>query len=242
MQRAGAAPHATPFGEGLALGETGRVAPRDAAASIAGAAPAWTRRPALREETALPAVAPSQLAHGPVLSPRGDMHARFRRGALIHGLLQRLPDVAPPRRADAAAAWLKSRGVDAETAGAYAGEALRVLDDARFAPVFGQRSRAEAPIVATLADGTLVRGAIDRMIVNDREVLALDYKTDRPPPKRAEDTPERILAQMAAYRAALRLIFPGKAVDAAILWTDGPVLMPLPAALLDAVRPADARC
>jgi ATP-dependent helicase/nuclease subunit A len=47
---------------------------------------------------------------------------------------------------------------------------------------------------------------------------------------------------MAAYRAALAMVFPGKAIEAALLWTDGPTLMALPPGLLDAVRPADARC
>jgi ATP-dependent helicase/nuclease subunit A len=242
MTRAGAAPCETPFGEGLALGAV-TTSPRAEAISVAAVpTPDWVRRAAPVEGVIAPPVAPSQLAQGPVLSPRGDGRARFRRGALIHGLLQRLPDVPVARREAAAAAWLNARGVSDELARAYAAEALRVLDDARFAPVFGSGSRAEAPIVATLADGATVRGAIDRMVVTADGVLALDYKTDRPPPRTPEETPARILAQMAAYRAALALIFPGKPVRSAILWTDGPALMPLPDALLDAVRPADARC
>ena len=43
-------------------------------------------------------------------------------------------------------------------------------------------------------------------------------------------------------RAALAMVFPGRAIEAALLWTDGPTLMALPPALLDAIRPADARC
>jgi len=39
---------------------------------------------------------------------------------------------------------------------------------------------------------------------------------------------------MALYRAVLAQIYPGRTVDCALLWTDGPRLMPLPAELLDA--------
>ncbi len=52
--------------------------------------------------------------------------------------------------------------------------------------------------------------------------------------------PQPYLQQLAAYRAAVAAIFPGRPVEAAILWTDGPVLMPIPAALLDLSRGAGA--
>ncbi len=244
MARAGAVACETPFGEGLALGETARVARADAAQAPPPPLPAWARRPAAAEGPMPEAVSPSRIAaeHGPVLSPRADGRARFRRGTLIHGLLQRLPDVPDARRAAAAERWLQARGVADREAAALAAEALRVLEDPQFAAVFGPGSRAEAPIVATLESGATVRGAIDRMVVTAEGVLLLDYKTDRPPPARPEDTSPRILAQMAAYRAAVRRIFPGRPVRAALLWTDGPTLMHLPDALLDAAPGADARC
>ena len=45
------------------------------------------------------------------------------------------------------------------------------------------------------------------------------------------------LRQMAAYRRLLRDIWPGRPVEAALLWTDGARLMPLPDSLLDAHNP-----
>ncbi|MDX2234709.1 MAG: double-strand break repair helicase AddA [Hyphomonadaceae bacterium] len=236
MARAGATPCETPFGEGLALGAASRVRGAGASKAVAAALPAWARTPAPLDGAPSASLAPSRLTggDGPVLSPRRSSQGRFRRGALIHGLLQRLPDVPPPRRREAAARWLKARAVEEAEAAALIDEALGVIADPRFAAVFGPGSRAEAPIVATLAGGVVVRGAIDRMVAAPDGVLLLDYKTDRPPPARAEDAAPRILAQMAAYRAAVRLIFPGRPVRAALLWTDGPTLMDLPDALLDA--------
>ena len=39
-------------------------------------------------------------------------------------------------------------------------------------------------------------------------------------------------AQLALYKAALGQVFPGKTVRCALLWTDGPRLMPVPDELL----------
>ena len=49
--------------------------------------------------------------------------------------------------------------------------------------------------------------------------------------------PEYHLRQMAAYVAALRAIFPRRAVEAALLYTAGPVSFALPDALLAAHKP-----
>lgn len=244
MTRAGAAACETPFGKGLALGETFTAGRDEGVAPAVAALPDWARCAAPVEGPAPARQTPSRLAlpQDRIFSPRRDGRTRFRRGTLIHGLLQRLPDVEPAKRAAAAAAWLKAQGATPDDAKAYADEALRVLDHPAFAAVFGPGSRAETPIVATLADGVVVRGVIDRMVVSADEVLLLDFKTDRPPPEAVEDTPVRILAQMAAYRAALRLVFPGKAVRSALLWTEAPRLVAIPDALLDAAAPADARC
>jgi len=45
------------------------------------------------------------------------------------------------------------------------------------------------------------------------------------------------LRQMAAYRWALAKIYPGRVVEAVLLWTAGPRLMPLSARILDAHSP-----
>jgi ATP-dependent helicase/nuclease subunit A len=42
---------------------------------------------------------------------------------------------------------------------------------------------------------------------------------------------------MAAYAAALAVIFPGRSIEAALLYTAGPILHILPPALLDRHKP-----
>ena len=57
-------------------------------------------------------------------------------------------------------------------------------------------------------------------------------------PAAPQDVPTGILRQMAAYRAALAAIYPGRAVETAVLWTAARQLMWLPDAVLDAAMDA----
>ncbi len=172
-----------------------------------------------------------------VFSPFDDQGYRFRRGLLVHSLLAALPDVAPNAREQAALQFLTRRGVDEAKARAWVAEAIAVLNHADFAALFTPTSRAEVPISVELPElgaGTRVSGQIDRLTVTADSVLVADYKTNRPPPKRVEDVAPLYRAQMALYRAALAKIYPGKRIECALVWTDGPSLMQLPSALLDA--------
>ena len=224
----------TPFGEGLRLGAPMFVSKDEVKPAAAIALPAWTETPVDGAAPALLAT-PSRVAHvNPSLfSPRGDGQKRFRRGRMIHGLLERLPDVAATRRASAAKAWLKRQAATDEEIEAYSREAMAIIDDSRFAALFGPMSRAEAPIVGVAA-GRPVRGIVDRLAVADDCVMVLDYKTDRPAPRDAAEAPLAYVTQLALYREVLRAVFPGKRVDCALLWTEHPLLMELAPTQLDA--------
>jgi ATP-dependent helicase/nuclease subunit A len=92
------------------------------------------------------------------------------------------------------------------------------------------------PVVARFGEGENARelsGQIDRLAVLDEALLVLDYKTNRPPPATLEAVAPGYIAQLAAYRAALRIMFPERALRAAIVWIDGPKLMHIPSTLLD---------
>ena len=87
---------------------------------------------------------------------------------------------------------------------------------------------AEVPLAALIGEGQALSGRIDRLAVTQTEVLIADYKTNRPPPVRLEDVSQQYLAQLAAYRAALTPLFPGKTIRTALIWTDGPRFMEVP--------------
>ena len=106
-----------------------------------------------------------------------------------------------------------------------------MLEEPEFAPIFGPGSRAEVPVVGLVGNRAL-SGQIDRIAVTDDEVLVIDYKTLRPAPASELEVPAIYLDQLAAYVAAIREIYPGKRVRAALLWTDGPRLTPVSDTLL----------
>ncbi|MEZ5957539.1 MAG: double-strand break repair helicase AddA [Hyphomonadaceae bacterium] len=231
----GAEKFETPFGEGLRLGKPQTADAQTRAPRAQVVLPEWARTSvpgAARIEIA----APSRLHRiDPALfSPRGDGQKRFRRGRLIHGLLERLPELAPEKREASALAWLKRQGVEEAQAETFAREAMAVINDARFAAVFSPTSRAEAPIVGVVK-GKAIRGVVDRLAVEQDRVIVLDFKTDRPAPTDAAAAPDSYVMQLALYREVLRRIFPGKSVSCALLWTEKPHLMELPEARLDGV-------
>jgi len=115
--------------------------------------------------------------------------------------------------------------------------AFGVLDDARFAPVFGPGSRAEVALTGSapgLPRGVAISGRIDRLVITPDRILVVDYKSNRPAPDRIEDADPAYVLQMAVYVAVLKRLYPDRAVEAALVWTDGPRLMEIPGALLDA--------
>jgi ATP-dependent helicase/nuclease subunit A len=68
--------------------------------------------------------------------------------------------------------------------------------------------------------------------VTPERVLIVDFKSVRPAPAGAADVPAIYLRQLATYRAALGRIYRDRRIDCAILWTDGPRLMPIAADVL----------
>ena len=207
--------------------------------------PDWHASPPPGEAAGARPLTPSRPAGAEpsVRTPIGpDDRVRFRRGLLIHRLLELLPELPRERRPDACRRFLARpiHELDAAAQGEIARETLRVLDDPVFAPLFGSGSRAEVRVAGEIAGthGTMVlSGQIDRLVVTDDEVLVLDYKTNRPPPAIEDEVAEIYLRQMAAYRAVLCRIYPGRTVGCALLWTDGPRLMPLSSRLLDRYSP-----
>ena len=217
-------------------------AARTAAAPQPAEEPDFLRSPAPPEPAPPRPLAPSRpaAAEPAVLSPlaEGPGEGRFLRGRLIHWLLQLLPDAEPAAR-DALCRRLLARpghGLTDEAQAEIAAEALAVIDDARFAALFGPTSRAEVPLVGVV-DGAVVAGQVDRLVVGADRVTVIDFKTNRPAPAREADVAPAYIAQMAAYRAVLAQIYPEKTIDCLLLWTDGPHLMQLSDAVLTARAP-----
>jgi ATP-dependent helicase/nuclease subunit A len=211
--------------------------------------PPWAQTQPPAEEKSLiwlspsrTAIAANRTAVAEITSPLARAGTgRFRRGLLIHRLLQSLPDMAPAERKGRAHAFLAQTGHDLPPAAReeIAGTVMRLLADSAFSSIFAKGGLAEIPLAAQirLADGREIPvvGRIDRLVVNATEVLVLDFKTNRPPPMALEQIDEAYVRQLALYRRALMQLFPDRDVRAALLWTEGPRLMELPAAMMEAV-------
>jgi ATP-dependent helicase/nuclease subunit A len=229
-------------------GDLGSRAPGAPLPPWAGRAPDWRKLPPPAEPARPEPLAPSRpegVDLGPVpaaASPRAERAGavdRFRRGSILHALLQHLPALPAAARPEAARKWLDRPGHDLPTgeAALLAREVLAILDHPDLAPLFGPTSRAEVPLTG-LIGASVIGGLVDRLAVLDDRVLLADYKTNRRPPETEADTPVLYLRQLAAYRAVLRQIFPDRPVQCALVWTQAARVSILPDALLDSHAPA----
>jgi len=212
--------------------EAGAIGATEAKAPL----PGWITRAAPPEPAVPNPIRPSDLRDASAaVSPLGT--ARFLRGNVVHELLARLPEIAAGKRAGLAENYARAKGLSEEQAQSLSRETLAVLDDPQFAAAFAPGSRAEVAIHASRPDLGLkapIVGRLDRLAVSDKEVLILDFKTNRPPPKSEDQVPASYLDQMALYRAAAERIFPGKRIVCGLLFTDGPRLLQLSDVVLDA--------
>ena len=195
------------------------------------AVPDVLRQPAPVESRPPRPLAPSQIVEdldsAPPPSP--ELREAAMRGTLLHALFERLPAVDPTMRGELALRWLERAGVASDEARReIADAACSIIGDPAFADLFSPESLAEAPIAATLADGRVIAGTADRLCIGADLVRVIDFKTGRNVPANVSAIPPAHRAQMQAYAEALKMIFPGRKVEASLLYTSGPRLITLP--------------
>jgi ATP-dependent helicase/nuclease subunit A len=221
------------WGDGLFYGTPAPAKPKRRAEKPAPpdiAVPRWALTPAPPEARPPRPLAPSAIAvdDESAAPPSEAMRAAALRGTWIHQLLERLPAVRPPDRAVTADRWLeRSAGVsDAAARAEIVDQVCGIISDSRFSALFGDGSFGEAPLAATLSDGRVIAGTVDRLLVEDAQISVIDFKTGRVPASDA-DIPNAHRAQMQAYADALQVIFPGRRISASLLYTAGPKLIEL---------------
>jgi ATP-dependent helicase/nuclease subunit A len=245
----GAAEEPADHGEGTVwrhrggpLDTAARIGATDSLAAVE--RPAWLDQAAAPEASPMRALTPSGAlsevaGYGPPGIGSGtERRKALARGELMHRLLQALPGIPAERRAEAARRHIARSPVafSPEECDAMIAQVLTVLDDARFSDLFAPQSRSEIPIVGRIAAGgrtVAVSGQIDRLAITAQGVLIADYKTNRPAPRRLADVPPAYVAQLALYRAVLATIYAEAPIRAALIWTEVPDLMEIPAEDLD---------
>jgi ATP-dependent helicase/nuclease subunit A len=126
---------------------------------------------------------------------------------------------------------------DAAEREALVRDVCAIIADPVYAAIFAPDALAEAPIAAVLANGLVVAGTVDRLLVETDRVLLVDFKTGRRAPVDLAGVPDHYLDQMGAYAAALTMVFPGRTIEAMLLYTAGPTPIVLSAAILAAHKP-----
>lgn len=194
----------------------------------------------LQEKTFAPSSLFNDEYEIPAYSPiSGDIKKRFLRGSLIHELLENLPYFPKEFWKNEAEKRInRENSLDEFQKQEIINEALKILNHDEFKNIFGPQSRAEVAILGNsieLPNNIKINGTIDRILINESEILCLDYKTNRPPPENPDLVPKQYVSQMACYRAILRESFPKHTIKCALLWTDIPILMQINDAAMDAV-------
>jgi ATP-dependent helicase/nuclease subunit A len=156
---------------------------------------------------------------------------RFRRGVLIHKLLQLLPGHPPELRASAAENFLRRHAAAHEEVPLIRDEVLRVITDEAFAPFFSSDSLAEVPVITHFGDHPDSR-RIDRIAIAPDAIYLVDFKTDRFPPADVDGVQSGYIAQLARYARALETIYQDRPIRTALVWTIEPRLMLIPPEML----------
>ncbi len=205
--------------------------------------PSWLTQPAPVFKTEVERRSPSALPGAKALAGETtgeDTTQAIERGREIHLLLEHLADAPAHKRAEIAA-HLSPQG------SALLPEVTRILQNPTLSHIFAPDTLAEVDISAHMANTDWL-GIIDRLIVTEDKITAVDFKSNTIIPETAHAVPDGILAQMGAYAKALALIYPDREITTQILWTQTEQLMDLPANLverafqhameLDALEPA----
>ena len=196
--------------------------------------PDWTLRLPAPEAAKIELVRPTD-GNGPKSlagEPQLDDPARAADfGTLVHLLLEQLPanDLAPAKLLSQLAERV---GIAPGSPAAHLAlqQAQSVLAMPGASEIFGPNALVEVSLSAPMPGpaGKRIFGQADRVVITDKRVLVVDFKSNAVIPATAADVPSGILEQMAVYVAALGQIYPDRSIEAAIVWTAGPRYMSLP--------------
>lgn len=191
--------------------------------------PKWLDLPASEE---LPLSRPYTPSHPedddtPAVSPLAEGGNYFRRGILIHKLLQFLPpcaDISEKQRLAELFLEKSASDMSQDFRNKIKDEVMTLLENEQFKFVFGSNSRAEVPVMGVV-DDRIFSAQFDRLIILPDKAVIVDFKTNRPPASRPEDIPEVYRHQLKIYKQLAEKIYPNKTVETFILWTNTAKLM-----------------
>jgi ATP-dependent helicase/nuclease subunit A len=171
------------------------------------AIPQWARQPVVSTPKPLPPLAASRN------SDQFD-RAAIQQGIAIHRLIELMADAPTAERLKVAERWAQKLHLPI----AIAHHLDSALNEPTLQPLFGPDGQSEVTVHGEVAGLGVIHGRIDRLAVSPKELILLDYKTNRQPPQDLKiDHP--YTQQMAKYAALMAQVYPGHLVKAGVLWT-----------------------
>ncbi|MBP5161251.1 MAG: UvrD-helicase domain-containing protein [Alphaproteobacteria bacterium] len=178
----------------------------------------WWHTPAPAEPAAHKTLAPSKLAEEATALPFDEQRQKaLEFGTAVHKLLQVMPSVSGAKLEELARRLLSDYPHIAQ-------KLSQSMEKEELKAIFAPDSLTEVPVIGTI-DGEQFSGQIDRLVIHDKEVWIVDYKTNRTPPTSPADIPIAYKKQIEIYKCLLKQIFPSKMVRGYLLWTSTMQLM-----------------
>ena len=165
--------------------------------------------------------------------------AARRRGTILHAALCRLGGLSDKQRRERVDGLLAALAPEAaaEERGEMAATLERVFASEECKPIFRWRGRNEVALGGMLLvageEGEEMRripARVDRLCFPaEGEVVAVEYKSDRRPPRSVESVKDAYLAQVGIYRRLLLSLWPEREIRCGILWIETARFMEIPA-------------
>lgn len=143
----------------------------------------------------------------------------YKRGTVIHKLLQYISTIPVSQRLSAALLFLKKElpEFSPKEREKIADEVLRLCET--YAEIFIEDSMAEVPIIGEV-EGKIISAKIDRLVVTSDKVIIIDYKTNRPAARNLSEVPDIYKKQLQTYKILIEKIYPGRNIETFLLWTN----------------------
>ncbi len=148
------------------------------------------------------------------VSPLSDDGNYYKRGTVIHKLLQFLPQTQEDKT-EVAKKYLAQSDFSLSEQQQILNEVSAVLRTSEFADIFGENSRAEVPIMGEI-DGKIISAQIDRLVIMPNKIMIVDFKTNR----RVDEIPPVYINQLNMYAKLINKIYPALPIETYILWTN----------------------
>ena len=149
----------------------------------------------------------------------------YRRGTLIHKLLQFLPqNTGDAEKATDIFLQKNASDFSPQHLAQIKNEVLNLINNPDYAQLFGAEAQSEVPIVGEV-EGKMISAQLDKLLILPDKIMIVDFKTNRPPAHSVADTPPSYIRQLALYAELIRRIYTDLPVETYILWTNEARLM-----------------